>query len=84
MRPGQRLFQWKFWRQSVSRFSEWFTDSNSAVHFRLVLLTAPVVVYPIGSILINGPFIGKTFKWRYAIEEKLPEHLKKIVDDVMT
>ncbi|CAI5444874.1 unnamed protein product [Caenorhabditis angaria] len=47
---------------------------------RIGLLAATVVSYPIGSILINGPFVNLTFPKRYSIEN-LPTRLSKIADE---
>lgn len=57
-------------------------DTKWGFGIRMALLTAPVIIYPVSAIFINGPFIGKTFKWRYDVDEELPKHLKDLVDQV--
>ncbi|CAD6185859.1 unnamed protein product [Caenorhabditis auriculariae] len=47
--------------------------------FRIGLLAATVVTYPVGSILINGPLSKFTFPKRHSIE-KLPESLARLAD----
>jgi hypothetical protein len=89
MRLSRFLFRQlqQYWKQKEStsygkRFTEWFADSYNGFRFQMLLLTGPVVIYPIGAILVNGPFLSKTFKWRYDVDDKLPDHLQKLVDEV--
>lgn len=86
MRLGRFLFRQGLHKQTFSslkeKFGDWFLNSKNGFRFRILLLTAPVVGYPIGAFLVNGPFINKVFRWRYDLEEKLPEHLQKLFDEV--
>ncbi|VDN54952.1 unnamed protein product [Dracunculus medinensis] len=44
------------------------------------VLGATIVVYPIGTLLLNGPLLKYYFSWRYKTSSDLPEHLRAIVD----
>uniref|UniRef100_A0A8R1I559 Transmembrane protein 177 n=1 Tax=Caenorhabditis japonica TaxID=281687 RepID=A0A8R1I559_CAEJA len=68
-----------------STYAEWnqkatqWLQSKMGRRARIGLLAATVVGYPIGSILINGPFVNLTFPRRYSIAD-LPPHLVPIAD----
>jgi hypothetical protein len=47
-----------------------------------VSLVAPMVAYPLTAVLLFGPFIGMTFKLRYDVDDKLPQHLQKLITEV--
>jgi hypothetical protein len=82
MRFSRLFFQQSYWRQRFSseKLNDWFMNTPSGFRVRLALLTAPVVVYPVGAMLINGPFIDRTFKWRYDLDTELPSHLTEIIE----
>lgn len=88
MRLSRLLFRQKFWQQQKSgesfskKFNDWFENSRNGFLLQIGFLTAPVVVYPLGSIIVNGPLIGKAFKWRYEVDDEIPEHLQKLIDEV--
>ncbi|CAL2037331.1 unnamed protein product [Caenorhabditis brenneri] len=69
-----------------SKYTEWnqkatlWLQSKMGRRARIGLLAATVVGYPIGSILINGPFVNLTFPRRYSVED-LPERLVPIADE---
>ncbi|VDM48126.1 unnamed protein product [Toxocara canis] len=48
--------------------------------FRIGLLGATVVTYPIGTLLINGPLLNYTFPLRHKTSDDLPQRLKEIID----
>ncbi|KAI6177701.1 hypothetical protein M3Y97_00936800 [Aphelenchoides bicaudatus] len=80
---GQRLLlRHTFWQR---RFYS-FKDANKFLksyekEITFFFLTVPVVIYPIGSLLTNGPFVSRTFKWRYDVEDNLPEHLQTLINE---
>ncbi|CAI2347865.1 unnamed protein product [Caenorhabditis sp. 36 PRJEB53466] len=68
-----------------STYAEWngkatlWLQSKVGRRARIGLLAATVVGYPIGSILINGPFVNLTFPRRHSIDN-LPPRLVPIAD----
>lgn len=57
-------------------------QSKAGARFRLFLFGGTVAVYPIGIILCNGPLLKITFPWRHSVDYQLPDHLKKIINEV--
>jgi hypothetical protein len=85
MRISQLLLRQASWRQNLSsmeNFNHWFIKTKWGFRFRIALLSAPVVIYPLTSALMNGPFSRMTFPRRYDVTDKLPPHLEKIVNEV--
>ncbi|CAB3403161.1 unnamed protein product [Caenorhabditis bovis] len=64
------------WNQKAT---EWL-KTRMGRRARIGLLAATVVSYPIGSILVNGPFVKLTFPKRYDVEE-LPPRLVSIAEE---
>ncbi|KAF1761650.1 hypothetical protein GCK72_009906 [Caenorhabditis remanei] len=69
-----------------STYTEWnqkatlWLQTKVGRRARIGLLAATVVGYPIGSILINGPFVNLTFPRRYSVES-LPDRLVPLADE---
>ena len=50
--------------------------------FQFGIMTATIAVYPIGSLLLNGPLLNYSFPHFHKIDRNLPQYLQKIVDEV--
>jgi hypothetical protein len=70
---------YSFYRRTAD---EWI-NSKEGIRFRFGVLGATVGIPTLWMLMLDGPLLNLTFKWRErGIDYELPESLRRVVDKV--